>query len=90
MNSTMQNALRLIFVVVAAFTFLENIPEIESVSEHKVIETLNGKVRGIGQKTLFKGHDFYSFKGIPYAKSPIGELRFKVSLNFKIISSELK
>lgn len=45
----------------------------------KVFETNDGKVRGIRQTTLLKKVDFYSFKGIPYAKSPTGELRFKVS-----------
>lgn len=47
--------------------------------EHKLIETQNGKVRGVRKTSLFKNIDYYSFKGIPYAKSPIGKLRFKVS-----------
>lgn len=51
----------------------------ESAAEYKVVETENGKVRGMRKTTLIKGVDYYSFKGVPYAKSPIGELRFKVS-----------
>lgn len=47
--------------------------------EHKIVETKNGQVRGIRKTTLLKNIPFYSFKGIPYAKPPIGELRFKVN-----------
>lgn len=48
-------------------------------TEYKTIETNDGKVRGVRKTTLIKEIDFYAFKGIPYAKSPTGELRFKVS-----------
>lgn len=51
---------------------------IQSNDQYKVIETINGAVRGIRNTTLLKGITFYSFKGIPYAKSPIDDLRFKV------------
>lgn len=47
--------------------------------EYKTVDTNNGKVRGIRKTSLIKEVNFYSFKGIPYAKSPTGELRFKVS-----------
>lgn len=46
----------------------------------KVIETNDGSVRGLRKTTFLKKVDFYSFKGIPFAKPPIGDLRFKVSL----------
>lgn len=42
------------------------------------VETTNGRVRGVRTTTLLRDLPFYSFKGIPYAKSPIGDLRFKV------------
>lgn len=44
----------------------------------KVIRTDNGLVRGQREKTLLKNQDYYAFKGIPFAKPPIGDLRFKV------------
>lgn len=47
--------------------------------EYKVVETVNGHIRGTRNTTLLKNVAFYSFKGIPYAKPPVGELRFKVS-----------
>lgn len=42
-----------------------------------VISVDQGKLRG---KTVNvdDGFTYYSFQGIPYAKPPIGELRFKV------------
>lgn len=46
---------------------------------YKVIETKDGAVRGQLKATNFNGKPYYAFQGIPYAKSPVGELRFKVS-----------
>lgn len=43
-----------------------------------VIKTTFGPVRGL-QRTSKLGELFYSFRGIPYAKPPVGPLRFKVS-----------
>lgn len=45
---------------------------------HKIVETNYGKVKGIIGKTFFKEKTYFAFKGIPFAKPPIGELRFKV------------
>lgn len=42
-----------------------------------IVGTTKGPVKGI-RKTSILGTDFYRFRGIPYAKAPIGELRFKV------------
>lgn len=42
-----------------------------------VISIKEGKVKGIIKKN-FDGGEFISFQGIPYAKSPLGNLRFKV------------
>ncbi|XP_058799389.1 carboxylesterase 5A-like [Phymastichus coffea] len=41
-----------------------------------VVNTRVGKVRGIKLKNLV-GDDFFAFKGIPYAKPPVGDLRFQ-------------
>ncbi len=43
-----------------------------------IVETNYGPVRGI-KRTSAVGDQFFSFRGIPYAKPPIGNLRFKVS-----------
>lgn len=44
----------------------------------KVVHTESGAVRGKAQTTLWHNQIYYSFKGIPYAEPPIGDLRFKV------------
>lgn len=45
----------------------------------KTIVTKNGAVRGRLDTTFLQEEPYYAFKGIPYAKPPIGERRFKVS-----------
>lgn len=50
----------------------------ESENQYKIVETTNGRVRGIRNTTLLNGLPFYAFKGIPYGKAPIDDLRFKV------------
>jgi len=42
------------------------------------VDVAEGSLRG-KQTTSKSGFKYYSFKGIPYAKPPIGLLRFKVS-----------
>ncbi len=53
----------------------ENEP-VEPVGPVATIPTL-GQVRG-SQMTSEAGRSFYAFRGIPYAKPPVGELRFSV------------
>lgn len=59
----------LICVHVISSTVIEN---------YRVVKTKSGEVRGIHRTTILRNIGFYAFKGIPYAKPPIGELRFKV------------
>lgn len=46
--------------------------------EYKVTNTNSGPVKGLKLLTKYENKDYYSYKGIPYAKPPIGPLRFKV------------
>lgn len=47
--------------------------------QYRTIETKYGQIRGFKRTSLLEKVDFYSFLGIPYAKAPIDQLRFKVS-----------
>ncbi|ALC45327.1 alpha-Est1 [Drosophila busckii] len=42
-----------------------------------VLDTQYGSVRGLQRKTLYDEELYYSFEGIPFAKPPLGELRFR-------------
>lgn len=42
------------------------------------VEIEDGRIRGKLNETLFDNKSYYSFLGIPFAKPPIDELRFKV------------
>lgn len=67
-------SMRLVLLVVALICAVNGRVD----EQYKTVETLNGPVRGIRETTLLKGIPFYAFKGVPYAKPPIGDLRFKV------------
>lgn len=59
--------------------------------DYRTIETNSGFVRGKRGTTLFNHISYYSFKGIPYAKAPIGTLRFKVNMlkSFDLINDTI-
>ena len=46
--------------------------------EGPVVETSKGKVRGFVDRSIL-GDEYLGFKGIPFAKPPVGQLRFQVS-----------
>ena len=45
-----------------------------------LVETSYGKLQGLRSRDI-EDNEFFSFKGIPYAKPPVGDLRFEVSFN---------
>lgn len=49
----------------------------ETMLRETVVETQYGKVRGV-TKTSVYDTNYVAFHGIPYARPPVGELRFKV------------
>lgn len=52
--------------------------EIYSTKLPDVIETTSGFIRGNILQTSILDTQFYAYRGIPYAESPIGKRRFKV------------
>ncbi|EDW14181.1 esterase B1 isoform X1 [Drosophila mojavensis] len=42
-----------------------------------VVNTQHGQVRGLQRKTLYDHLLYFAFEGIPFAKPPLGELRFR-------------
>nr|AID61331.1 esterase [Calliphora stygia] len=47
-------------------------------SEYEIITTIYGKVRGMQRRNAYDGYgNYYAFEGIPYAKPPLGDLRFR-------------
>lgn len=53
-------------------------------SAFDIVETEFGKIRGI-KKVSSLNTPYSAFLGVPYAKAPIGELRFQVSDRFENI-----
>ncbi|XP_031630361.1 esterase E4-like [Contarinia nasturtii] len=51
---------------------------------YKIVKTKSGPIRGLVQKTLWYEEEYYSFRGIPYAKPPVGGLRFKAPEPFEV------
>lgn len=43
-----------------------------------IVEVQQGKLTGIKKNSVLSGKEFYGFLGIPYAKPPVGDLRFRV------------
>lgn len=43
-----------------------------------MVQVEQGALRGKLQDAVAGGYQFYSFENIPYAKPPVGNLRFKV------------
>lgn len=63
-------------VSVCSFRIL--LTEILQKMEKPVVKVIQGALRGSVKSDLDSGK-FLSFQGIPYAKPPLGQLRFKVS-----------
>ncbi|KAG4072167.1 hypothetical protein HA402_015666 [Bradysia odoriphaga] len=45
--------------------------------DNLLVKTDSGYVRGVMLRTLLKDTEYIAYRGIPYAKPPVGDLRFK-------------
>lgn len=57
---------------------------------YRNVTTDSGQVIGRLEETIRLKKPFYAFRGIPYAKPPVGSLRFKVSPRFDWITHEVR
>lgn len=48
-----------------------------SATKSSIVQTDSGRVKGTHETTLLGQREYSAFRGIPYAKAPIGPLRFK-------------
>jgi hypothetical protein len=71
--SVVSMPLRCVFVVLAALSV-----GIGSYGNNPQVTVEQGALRG-HYLTSRKGRQFVGFQGVPYAKPPLGEMRFKVS-----------
>ena len=67
--------MKLIFGIILLYSGLNSANSQEG-SEDPIVDTWSGKVSGLKDETT-AGNPFYKFLGVPYAESPVGNLRFK-------------
>lgn len=48
-------------------------------NDSQIVQTSSGPIRGHLKTTYRNKVKFYSYRGIPYAQSPVDDLRFRVS-----------
>lgn len=57
--------------------------DIADANGNYVTVTLDGRhrIRGQTEYTIYENRPFAAFRGVPFAETPVGRLRFKVSLD---------
>lgn len=62
-------------IVSLLLVVVSDLPSVKS-GDAPVIELVNGRVKG-EEKESRDDRDFFAYRGIPYAKPPLGNLRFE-------------
>lgn len=57
--------------------------------ENPIVKVDNGLIKGARSKAVNGNVICHSFRGIPYAQPPVGELRFRVSLIMKEFAKKI-
>lgn len=71
---TFINSLILCLLIAFSYTIATR-----NVKNEPIVNTRTGHIRGLVQESI-TGDKYLAFKGIPYAKPPVGQLRFEVSI----------
>lgn len=58
--------------------------EVHALSRAPIVTISQGKLQGLVFRS-FSDIEYYAYRRIPYAKPPIGELRFKVRKNTVVV-----
>lgn len=66
-------------LLLVIITFIYELKYINCATNDVIVNIDSGLISGKSEQTVFNKKIYYSFKGIPYAKPPIKNLRFKVS-----------
>lgn len=69
-----------IYIAFVWITLLIWSGEANNEDQFRVVHTRYGDIRGKQNVTLFNEKVYYSYRGIPYGKAPVNELRFKVGI----------
>jgi Carboxylesterase type B len=71
-------------VTVGTFSILASLPQ---TSEQAIVKVQQGLLKGKILTSARSKKKFVGFLGIPYAKPPVGELKFKVTSETAILAS---
>lgn len=66
-----KNSIKLLIITISLLQLIK-------CDEFKTIEIENGLIRGQILKSIFLKSDYFAFRGIPYAKPPVANLRFEI------------
>lgn len=71
-----------LLVLLSVAYFSVNAAPKSKFDESPTVKTKSGELLGKISTTFLDKRKFYAFQGIPYAKPPLGLLRFRVSIKF--------
>ncbi|GAB6020884.1 Carboxylesterase 5A [Chamberlinius hualienensis] len=67
---------KLLIMFIVTITVMLSIALVSGNSDRPIVETKSGQIQGILDRST-NGNPYYAFFGIPYAKPPVGSMRFQ-------------